>query len=178
MRWLLFFLKISPIDDMVRSKKASTDQREDRLKKAQFDAHDAVTGTSYPPPYDVPCRGRKTWPLTKQFGLTQFGVNRVEVAPGSWSTQRHWHKTNDEVVVVVSGVLVLVTDDGEEELGPGDCVAFRMNDPNSHHLQNRSAEPAVFFDIGGRDLWDVSTFPDAGFQAKPRVAINFRPIEP
>jgi hypothetical protein len=35
-----------------------------------------------------------------------------------------------------------------------------------------------FYDIGGRDLWDVSTFPDAGFQAKPRVEITFRPIKP
>ena len=40
------------------------------------------------------------------------GRNRVELAPGSWSTQRHWHKTNDEVVIVVSGELVLVTDQG------------------------------------------------------------------
>jgi uncharacterized cupin superfamily protein len=53
-----------------------------------------------------------------------------------------------------------------------------MNDPNAHHFQNRSDKPAVFFDVGGRDLWDVSTFPDAGFQAKPRVEINFRPVKP
>ena len=44
--------------------------------------------------------------------------------------------------------------------------------------QNRSSERAVFYDIGGRDLWDVSTFPDAGFQAKPFVEIKFRPIKP
>jgi uncharacterized cupin superfamily protein len=148
------------------------------MKKAQFDSDKAVVGASYPPPHDEPCRGRKTWPLTKLYGLTQFGVNRVELEAGAWSTQRHWHKANDEVVVVVSGELVLVTDDGEEVLGPGDCVAFRMNDPNAHHFQNRSSERAVFYDIGGRDLWDVSTFPDAGFQAKPFVEIKFRPIKP
>jgi uncharacterized cupin superfamily protein len=148
------------------------------MKKAQFDPDEAVAGASYPPPHDEPCKGRTTWPLTKVYGLTQFGVNRVEVQPGSWSTQRHWHKTNDEVVVVVSGELVLVTDDGEEVLGPGDCVAFRMNDPNAHHLQNRSNKPAVFFDIGGRDLYDTSTFPDAGFQAKVQGKVTFRPIKP
>src|SRR5882762_6669407 len=148
------------------------------MKKAQFDPNKAVVGASYPPPHDEPCRGRKTWPLTKVYGLTQFGVNRVELQPGSWSTQRHWHKTNDEVVVVVSGELVLVTDDGEEVLGPGDCVAFRMNDPNAHHLQNRSDKPAVLYDIGGRDLYDTSTFPDAGFQAKVQGKVTFRPIKP
>jgi uncharacterized cupin superfamily protein len=147
------------------------------MKKAQFDPDKAVLGASYPPPHEEKCRGRKTWQLTGQYGLTQFGVNRVELAPGSWSTQRHWHRSNDEVVVVVAGELVLVTDEGEETLRAGDCVAFRMNDPNAHHLQNRSDLPAVFFDIGGRDPWDVSTFPDAGFTAKPRMQISFRPIK-
>lgn len=146
------------------------------MKKALFDPDACTLGTRYPPPHDAPCRGRKSWSLTRQFGLTQFGVNRVELAPGSWSTQRHWHRTNDEVVVVVSGELTLVTDDGEEVLGPGDCVAFRMNDANAHHLQNRSDRPAIFFDIGGRDMWDVSTFPDCGFVAKPKMEIAFEPI--
>ena len=41
-----------------------------------------------------------------------FGVNRVELPPGAWSTQRHWHKYSDEVVVVISGELVMVTDEG------------------------------------------------------------------
>jgi uncharacterized cupin superfamily protein len=146
------------------------------MKKAQFPPEAASTGTPYPPPHDEQCRGRRTWPLTRSYGLTQFGVNRVELAPGSWSTHRHWHKTNDEVVVVVSGEVVLVTDDGEELLKAGDCVAFRKNDPNAHHLQNRGTEPAIFFDIGGRDMDDISTFPDVGFEAKPRIEIAFRPI--
>src|ERR1700740_2559181 len=101
--------------------------------KAEFPPDHATRGASYPPPHNEPCAGRATWPLTRRYGLTQFGVNRVELAPGSWSTQRHWHKTNDEVVVVVSGELVLVTDDGEEVLGAGDCVAFRMKDPHAQH---------------------------------------------
>lgn len=147
------------------------------MLKAEFDPDKAVEGTSYPPPHDEKCRGRKTWPLTRRYDLTQFGVNRVELAPGAWSTQRHWHKTNDELVVVVEGELVLVTDKGEEVLGPGDCVAFKAGDPNPHHLQNRSDRRAVYFDVGGRDMYDVSTFPDAGFEAKPHCEIRFRPIK-
>jgi len=145
--------------------------------KARFDPEKATQGASYPPPYDEQCRGRKTWPLTRQYRLTQFGLNRVELAPGTWSTQRHWHAVNDEVVVVVSGELVLVTDEGEELLGPGDCVAFKAGVKNAHHLQNRSDKPAIFFDIGGRDMWDISTFPDAGFEVRPRFELSYRPIK-
>lgn len=148
------------------------------MKKAQLDPDKAMVGAIYPPPHDAKCQGRKTWALTRQYGLKQFGVNVVELQPGFWSTQRHWHRTNDEVVIVVCGELVLVTDDGEEVLEAGDCVAFKMNDPNAHHLQNRSDKVAVFYDIGGRDMEDVSTFPDAGFQAKPHIEIRFRPIKP
>lgn len=145
--------------------------------KAEFDPEKARVGASYPPPHDEKCRGRRTWPLTNRYGLTQFGVNRVELAPGSWSTQRHWHKTNDEVVIVVAGEVVLVTDQGEETLGAGDCVVFKAGDPNPHHLQNRSDRPAIYYDIGGRDFLDVSTFPDIGIEARAHIEMKFRPIK-
>lgn len=135
-----------------------------------------VGGSAYPPPHDEKLKGRKTWPLTGQWKLTQFGVNRVELPPGGWSTNRHWHKTNDELVIVISGELMLVTDDGEELLRAGDCVAFKAGVPNAHHLQNRGAEPAVYYDVGGRDAWDVSTFPDIGLEARTRMEIGFREI--
>ena len=147
------------------------------MKKGIIDPEAARLGASYPPPHDEPVKGRKTWALTRQFGLSQFGVNRVELAPGSWSTQRHYHKTCDEVVVVVSGEVVVVTDDGEEVLKAGECIGFKAGVPNAHHLQNRSNEVAIFFDIGGRDLWDISTFPDIGIEARPHVEIRFRPIK-
>ena len=145
------------------------------MKKADFQAAAARQGvSSYPSPHDKPLEGRKTWPVTSQFGLQQFGVNRVELPPKAWSTQRHWHTRNDEAVIVVSGELVLVTDDGEETLRAGDCVCFKAGEPNAHHLQNRSDSPAIFFDIGGRDTWDVSHFPDIGLQARTRMQIEFR----
>lgn len=133
-------------------------------------------GGSYPPPHGEKLAGRKTWMLTRQWGLTQFGVNRVELPPGAWSTNRHWHKTNDELVVVISGELTLVTDDGEEVLRAGDSVGFKAGVPNAHHLQNRGHEPAIYYDIGGRDAWDVSTFPDIGLEARTHQEIRFREI--
>lgn len=140
------------------------------------EANARVGGSSYPPPHDEKLKGRKTWMLTRQWKLTQFGVNMVELPPGGWSTNRHWHKTNDELVVVVSGELVLVTDDGEEVLRAGDCVGFKAGVANAHHLQNRSDAPAVYYDIGGRDAWDVSTFPDIGLEARTHMEIRFREI--
>ena len=134
--------------------------------------------SSYPAPHDAKLAGRKSWTITQQFGLTQFGVNRVELPPGAWSSNRHWHRTNDEAVIVISGEVTLVTDDGEEVLRAGDCVCFKAGVTNAHHLQNRSDQPAVFYDVGGRDPYDVSTFPDIGLEARTKMQIDFRPIKP
>ena len=135
-----------------------------------------VGKSAYPPPHDKMAQGRKTWMLTRQWKLTQFGVNMVELPPGMWSTNRHWHRNNDELVVVISGEVTLVTDEGEEVLGPGDCVGFKAGVTNAHHLQNRGTEPAVYYDIGGRDAWDVSTFPDMGLEAYTHQELRFREI--
>jgi uncharacterized cupin superfamily protein len=80
------------------------------------------------------------------------------------------------LVVVISGELVVVTDEGEEVIGPGDCIAFKAGVPNPHHMQNRGDKPAVYYDIGGRDAWDVSTFPDIGLEAYTHQELRFRPI--
>ena len=95
------------------------------MKKADLNEIPARRGSApYPDPYNEKLKGRTSWTLTSHFGLKQFGVNRVELAPGAWSTQRHWHRNNDEAVIVVSGELTLVTDEGEETLA--------LTDPTRH----------------------------------------------
>ena len=147
------------------------------MPKADISRIEPRTSSSYPEEHRAPLEGRKAWILTGEFGLSQFGINRVELAPGAWSTQRHWHSRNDEAVIVVEGELWLVTDAGEERLVAGDCAAFKAGEPDAHHLQNRSDRPAVFFDIGGRDPWDKSTFPDIGMEARTMMRVQFRAVK-
>src|SRR5438067_1158131 len=97
-----------------------------------------VSGTSYPPPFDQPCRARQRRRLGDAAGLTQFGVNLLVLPPGSWSSQRHWHTAEDEFVYVLAGEVTLVTDAGEEILRAGDAAGFKAGEPNGHCLQNRS----------------------------------------
>ena len=68
----------------------------------------AGSGTRYPAPHDVPCRHRSWLRLGDAAGLTQFGVNLVRLPPGAWSSQRHWHEDEDELVVMLAGEAVLV----------------------------------------------------------------------
>jgi uncharacterized cupin superfamily protein len=124
-------------------------------------------GSSYPSPFDEPCQGRRGTRLGVAGGLTQFGVNLVTLAPGAWSSQRHWHAKEDELVYVLSGEVVLVEDDGETPLEAGDSAAWRAGARNGHHLVNRSSSEAVFLAIGTRDDADWGEYPDIDLRFNP-----------
>jgi uncharacterized cupin superfamily protein len=120
----------------------------------------ARQGTDYPPPHDAPCRNRIRRALGDVFGLSQFGVNMLELAPGTWSSQRHWHEQQDEFVYVLEGELVLVTDEGETVLRPGMVAGFRAGTGNGHHLVNRSDRTARLLEVGTRTKEEVAYYSD------------------
>lgn len=125
------------------------------------------TASSYPTPFDEPCRGRSYIRLGDAGGLTQFGVNLVRLAPGAWSSQRHWHTHEDELVYMLEGELVLVSDAGQTPMRPGDVATFKAGVADGHHLQNRSARDAVFLVVGTRDGRDGCDYPDIDLVAPP-----------
>jgi uncharacterized cupin superfamily protein len=120
-----------------------------------------LLGSLYPPPFDEPCKARERRRLGDAAGLTQFGVNLLRLAPGSWSSQRHWHSHEDEFVYVLEGRVTLVSDDGEEELRAGDAAGFKAGEANGHSLQNRSGAMCVLLEVGSRnEAHDATTYPD------------------
>ena len=129
-------------------------------KRIDIAALTPVVGTTYPPPFDLPCRGRARTKLGDAAGLTQFGVNLCRLPPGAWSSQRHWHTGEDEFVYVLSGEVVLVTDSGEEVLRAGDAAGFPANDANGHCFQNRSDCEAQILEVGTRVTGDMGYYPD------------------
>lgn len=129
-------------------------------KKIDLASAPKVSGTLYPPPFDTPCLKRRRIKLGDAAGLTQFGVNLCTLPPGTWSSQRHWHTHEDELIHVVSGEVVLVTDEGEETLQAGDSAGFKAGETNGHHFQNRSSGDAVILEIGTRIDGDTAYYPD------------------
>jgi uncharacterized cupin superfamily protein len=100
--------------------------------------------TGYPPPFDQPVAGRWQHPIGDAVGLSALGARHVTLEPGAWSSQRHWHEGEDELLVMLSGRAVLVEDEGETELLGGDIVAWPMGVRNGHHLINRGPDPCTF----------------------------------
>ena len=131
----------------------------------------ARIGTMYPKPHDAPCAAREKRALGDAFGLSQFGVNMVTLAPGVWSSQRHWHANEDEFIYIVSGRPTLVTDEGEMPLEPGMVAGFPAGTPNGHHLVNGTAEPVVYIEVGTRRADEDGDYPDIDMTVEKRDGV-------
>lgn len=129
-------------------------------KKLDLAAIQTHIGSGYPKPFDAAVANRERKRLAEAAGLTKIGVTLLKLPPGTWSTQRHWHIHSDEFVYVLAGEVTLVTDDGEEILRAGDCAGFGADDPNGHHLQNRSSADALVLEIGNHLQADTAHYPD------------------
>jgi uncharacterized cupin superfamily protein len=124
----------------------------------------ARTGTAYPAQYALQLRGREKRVLGDLFGLSQFGVNLMTLAPGSWSSHRHWHEAEDEFIYVLEGEMVLVDDHGEHRMTAGMCAGFKAGASNAHHLVNKSDKPAVCLEIGTRAQNERAHYAEADMQ--------------
>ena len=118
------------------------------------------TATVYPPEFAGAVKGREKRVLGDFFGLTQYGVNLTTLAPGAWSSHRHWHENEDEFIFVVEGEITLIDDSGEHLLKPGMCAGFKAGVANGHHLANKTKSPVTYLEIGTRAALEHAHYPD------------------
>lgn len=97
--------------------------------------------------------------LSDPGGLTQFGAFIEELQPGSRSSERHWHETEDEMVYILDGCPTLV-EDVETELAPGDAVCWPAGSGIGHCLINRTDGPVRYLVVGTRNEKDVIHYVD------------------
>lgn len=125
------------------------------------------SGTNYPDEFKAVVAGRSRQRVGNAAGLKNFGVNLTTLTPGSQSALRHWHSAQDEFIYVVSGELVLITDEGEQTLHPGDMAGFVAGEANGHHLVNRTEQPAMYLEVGDRSTPDRAEYPDQDLLCVP-----------
>ena len=131
------------------------------MPKVDLSQIEQSRSTGYPEPYSNDDAGRLYRRIGQATGLTDIGVSHCVLEPGAWSSQRHWHEGIDEFVVMLDGEAVLVEEDGETILRPGDCAVFLKDVPNGHHLINRSDRACSFLAMDGRHGEGDCHYPDA-----------------
>jgi uncharacterized cupin superfamily protein len=136
------------------------------MPKVDLESVEKAQRTGYPPPHDEQVRGRWAQRLAPAFGLTDYGANVATLEPGACSSQRHWHEGEDELVVMLEGEVILVEDEGETVMRPGDIAVFPKGVANGHHFINRSNEPCRLIAIG-RAPADVCYYSDIDMMVSP-----------
>lgn len=126
----------------------------------------ALTGSSYPEPFRDAVAKRAKRALGTLFELDAFGVNLVELPPGTCSSQRHWHSHEDEFVYVLDGEITLVTDRGETVMLRGDCAGFKAGIADGHQLRNDSKAMASYMEVGSRHSNDEVFYPDIDLELR------------
>ncbi|MCB2067045.1 MAG: cupin domain-containing protein [Erythrobacter sp.] len=127
-----------------------------------------TNSTGYPPPHNQQVAGRWVRRLRPAAGLTDLGAAHVVLKPGAWTSQRHWHAEEDELVVILAGEAVLVEDEGETLMRAGDIAAWSKGVRNGHTLQNRSDADCVLLAVSAGDSeGDWGEYPDIDLKFGP-----------
>ena len=119
------------------------------MPKVDLSQIEQTNSTGYPAPYSNDVAGRLYRRIGQATGLEDIGVSHCVLEPGAWSSQRHWHEGEDELLVMLEGEAVLVEDEGRTPVRPGDILAWPAGVANGHHLVNESDSPCRFVVVGG-----------------------------
>ncbi len=84
--------------------------------------------------------------------------------------------SEDEFIYVLQGQATLITDAGEETMGPGDAAGFPAGEQNGHCLVNKGDAEVLYLEIGTRAPHDFVEYPDVDLcvlrGAKPNFYMN------
>jgi uncharacterized cupin superfamily protein len=86
--------------------------------------------------------------LRQELGVTTFGLNLLRLRPGQGS-RIHRHERQEEVYLVLEGVLTLQVEDDVQELARGELA--RVPAEARRQLSNRTREPLHVLALGGAE---------------------------
>ena len=96
-----------------------------------------------------------------QLGTELIGASLWEVPPGEAAYPYHFHYSDEELVIVLSGRPSLRTPEGERELKEGEALRFPVGEEGAHQIFNRSGGTATFLAISSHGRPDVVVYPDS-----------------
>jgi uncharacterized cupin superfamily protein len=96
-----------------------------------------------------------------ELGAESIGASLWELPPGEAAYPFHFHYSDEEIVIVLSGRPSLRTPTGVRELEEGEAVRFQLGEEGAHQILNPTDQPVRFlaFSTSGRP--DIVVYPDS-----------------
>ena len=95
-------------------------------------------------------------------GARELGCSLYEVDPGGQATPYHAHYANEELLIVLDGVLELRTTEGTREVSKGAVIVFSVGRAGAHRLRNVSDAPARYLLVSTMRFPEVAEQLDTG----------------
>jgi len=99
--------------------------------------------------------------LGYELGTELIGASFWELPPGEAAYPYHFHYSDEELVIVLSGRPSLRTPDGVEELEEGEAIRFPVGEEGAHQLLNSTDQIVTFLAISSHGRPDVVVYPDS-----------------
>jgi uncharacterized cupin superfamily protein len=106
-----------------------------------------------------PARGTR---IGASAGAKELGCSLYELDPGGQAAPYHTHYANEELLIVLDGVLELRTPAGRREVSRGAVVAFPAGPDGAHRLRNASDASARYLLISTMRFPEVAEQLDTG----------------
>jgi uncharacterized cupin superfamily protein len=94
-------------------------------------------------------------------GAELIGASLWEVPAGEAAYPYHFHYSDEELVIVLSGQPSLRTPEGVRELEEGDVLHFALGEEGAHQIVNNTDATATFLAVSSHGRPDVVVYPDS-----------------
>lgn len=98
----------------------------------------------------------------RNISSANIGLVIQTVPPGNFSSRRHRHLFQEEILVIMSGSGMLHHGDERQPVEPGDAICYLPGDPEAHTFENNGSVPLVIWAFGNRLRHEVCEYPDHG----------------
>ena len=96
-----------------------------------------------------------------ELGTELIGCSLWELPPGEAAYPYHFHYSDEELVIVLSGRPSLRTPEGNRKLEEGEAIRFQLGEQGAHQIFNPTDQPATFLAVSSHGRPDVVVYPDA-----------------
>ena len=104
----------------------------------------------------------KVTPFGRHLGAKLLGGSLYELPPGEKTWPYHYEQGAEEWLLVVSGKPTLRSQDGEQELEPGDVVVFPEGPAGAHQVRNGTDEAVRVVFFSSKTPLAIVHYPDSG----------------